>query len=137
MFYVYVSLDYASNAPSLYGCRQSTNQAIEFSEYTITKYLVVSNIIETYKLTKKFFMISPFEKVSLKVIDSTVNYSHSEELLEITIDSRLIFHDNIMSLCYKANQNFSVLVRITKYLTRCPQKLSSISLKRHSLTTVL
>ena len=80
---------------------------------------------------KSFFMISPYEKVSLKVLDSAVNYSHSKQLLEIIIDSRLIFNDKIVSLCYKANQNFSVLVRTTKYLTRCliNGKLSSIFLK--------
>ena len=66
---------------------------------------------------KSQFLISPYEKISLKILGSTVESSPCEELLGITIDSELTFHKHIISLCSKANQKPSALARIAKYLT--------------------
>ena len=48
-------------------------------------------------------MVSAYEKISLKILVSTVESSPCEELLGITIDSEL-------------NQKLSALARIAKYL---------------------
>ena len=50
-------------------------------------------------------MVSPYEKISLKIPCSTVESSHCEELLRIPVDSQLIFQKHIISLCSKVNQN--------------------------------
>ena len=66
---------------------------------------------------KSHFLVSPYEKISLKILGSTIESSPSEELLGITIDSELTFHKHITSLCSKANQKLSALERIAKYMT--------------------
>ena len=68
-------------------------------------------------------MVSPYEKISLKILGSTVESSPCEELLVITIDSELRFHKHAISLCSKANQKFSPLAKIAKYLTINQQKI--------------
>ena len=52
----------------------------------------------------------------MKILDSTIESSPSEELFGITIDSELTSHKHIISLCPKANQILRALVRIEKYL---------------------
>ena len=61
--------------------------------------------------------------VSLKILGSTVESSPCEELLGIKIDSELTFHKHMISLCSKANQKFSTLARIAKYLTIDKRKI--------------
>ena len=62
-------------------------------------------------------MISPYEKISLKTLGSTVESSPCEELFGITIDSELTFQKHIISLCSRANQQLSALARTAKYLS--------------------
>ena len=66
---------------------------------------------------KSHFLVSPYEKISLKILGSTVESSPCEELLGITTDSEVTFHKHILSLCFKANQKLNALARIAKYLT--------------------
>ena len=61
-------------------------------------------------------MVSPYEKISLKILGYTVGSSPSKEVLGITIDSELTFYKHII-LCSKANQKVNALARIAKYLT--------------------
>ena len=42
---------------------------------------------------KVIFLVSTYDKISSKILSSTVESSPSEELLGITIDSVLIFHN--------------------------------------------
>ena len=72
---------------------------------------------------KSHFLVSPYEKISLKILGSTIESSPSEELLGITIDSELTFHKHITSLCSKANQKLSALARIAKYMTIDKRKI--------------
>ena len=51
------------------------------------------------------------------ILGSTIKSSPSEELLGITIDSKLTFHKHITLLCSKVNQKRSALARISKYMT--------------------
>ena len=46
---------------------------------------------------KSYFLVSPYEKISLKILGSTVDSSPCEGLLGITIDSELTFHKHIIS----------------------------------------
>ena len=48
--------------------------------------------------------------------NSCIKASSSEELLGIKIDSNLIFHDHILSLCSKTNKKLSALSRESKYM---------------------
>ena len=66
---------------------------------------------------KSHFLVSPYEKISLKILGSTIESSPSDKLLGITIDSEVTFHKHITSLCSKADQKLSALARIAKYMT--------------------
>ena len=66
---------------------------------------------------KSLFLTSQYERRSLKIHGPIVTSSSSEEPLGILIDSELTFHDHITTLCFKANQKLSALVRVSKYMT--------------------
>ena len=68
-------------------------------------------------------MVSPYEKISLKILGSTIESSPSEELLGIKINSELTFHKHITSLCSKANQKLCALARIAKHMTIDKRKI--------------
>ena len=72
---------------------------------------------------KSHFLVSPYEKIRLKILGCTVDSGPSEELLRITIDSELTFNKHITSLCSKANQKRRALARITKYMTIDKRKI--------------
>ena len=72
---------------------------------------------------KGHFLVSPYEKISLKILGSTIESSPSEELLGITIDSELTFHKHITPLCSKANHKRSALASIAKYMTIDKRKI--------------
>ena len=66
---------------------------------------------------KSYFLTSPYGRRSLKIHDSDIMSSSSEELLGDWIDSEITFHDHITRLCSKANQKISALARVSKYIT--------------------
>ena len=72
---------------------------------------------------KSPFLIRPYERRSLKIPDSIMTSSSSEELLGILIDSELTFRDHITRLCSKANQKLSALARVSKYMTLQKRRL--------------
>ena len=120
LFYIYNDLDYANYADdtTTYVCRQNYAEAIEFLEPTINNifaWLKKNGLLENSG--KSHFLVNPYEKISLKILGSTIESSPSEELLGITIDSELTFHKHITSLCSKANQKLSALASIAKYMT--------------------
>ena len=126
LFYIYNDLDYASyaNDTTPYVCRKNYAEAFEFLEPTINNIFAwLENNGLVANSGKSHFLVSPYEKISLKILGSTVKYSSCEELLGITIDSELTFHKHIISLCLKANQKLSALARITKYLTKHKRKI--------------
>ena len=81
LFYIYKNLDYASYADETttpYVCRQNYTKAIEFLEPTI------NNIFAWFKnnglvadLSKSYFLVSPHERNSLTILDSTIKSSPS------------------------------------------------------------
>ena len=102
LFYIYNDLDYANNAENTtpYVCRQNYAEAIEFLEPTI------NNIFAWFKNNglvansgKSHFLVSPYERITLKTLGSTIESSLPEELSGIAIDSELIFDKHITSLC--------------------------------------
>ena len=120
--YNYVKLLAGDTTP--YVCRENYAEAIEFLEPTI------NNIFAWFKNNGlvansgiSHFLVSAYEKISLKILGSTVEYSPCEELLGITVDSELTFHKHIILLCSKANQKLSALARIAKYLTTDKRKI--------------
>ena len=46
----------------------------------------------------------------------TLEYSNEEEILGVTIDRKLTFHQHIKKRCRKAGQNLSALLRLSSYL---------------------
>ena len=48
----------------------------------------------------------------MQIQNSCIKASFPEELLGIKIDSILTFHENITSLCLKANKKLSTLSRV-------------------------
>ena len=90
LFYIYKDVDFANYADDTtpYVCRQNSAEVIEFLEPTI------NNIFAWFKNNglvansgKSHFLVSPYEKITLKILGSTVESSPCEELLGITIDS--------------------------------------------------
>ena len=80
LFYIYNDLDYANYADDTtpYVCRQNYAEAIEFLEPTI------NNIFAWFKnnglvadLSKSYFLVSPHERNSLTILDSTIKSSPS------------------------------------------------------------
>ena len=69
---------------------------------------------------KRHFLVIPYEKISLKILGSTIDSSPPEELLGITIDSELTFHKHKIS---ESNQKPSALARIATYLTIDKRKI--------------
>ena len=75
-------------------------EATEFLEPTINNiYAWFKNNGLVANSGKSHFLVSPYEKISLKILGSTIESSPSEELLGITIDSELTFHKHILPLC--------------------------------------
>ena len=81
LFYIYNDLDYASYADDTapYFCKENYAEAIEFLEPT------VSNIFAWFKNNelvansgKSHFLVSAYEKISLKILGSTVESSPCE-----------------------------------------------------------
>ena len=135
LFYIYNRLDYASYADDTtpYACRQNCAEAPEFLESTISNIFAwLKNNGLVAKSDKSHILVSPYEKISLKILGSNVESSPCEELLEITIDSELTFHKHIISLCSKANQNLSALARIPRF-----SAILLNSLLRHNSITIL
>ena len=103
-------------------------EAIEFLEPTINSIFAwFKNNELVANSGKNYFLVSPYEKLSLKILDSTIESSPCEELLGITIGSELTVHKHIISLCSKPNQKLSALARIVKYLTIDKPKILIIS----------
>ena len=46
----------------------------------------------------------------------TIKNSNEEEILEVTIDRKLTFHQHIKKMCRKAGQKLSALLRLSPYL---------------------
>ena len=94
LFYIYNDLDYASYADDTtpYVCRQNSAEVIEFLEPTI------NNIFSWFKNNglvansgKSQFLVSPYEKISLKILGSTFETSPCEELeSQLTVSSHFI-----------------------------------------------
>ena len=95
LFYVYNNLDYASYADDTTpnACRQNYAEAIEILEPTI------NNIFAWFKNNelvansgKSHFFVSSYEKISQKILSSTVEFGPCEELLgsQLTVNLRFI-----------------------------------------------
>ena len=105
-------MDYAICADDTtpYVCRENCAEAIEFLEPTMNNIFAwfKNNVLVTNS-DKSHFLVSTYEKISLKIPVSTVESSPCEELLGITIDGELTFHKHIISLCSKIKQKRSAL----------------------------
>ena len=137
MFYIYNDLDYANYADDTapYVCRQNYAEAIEFLEPTINNifvWLKKNGVLANSG--KSNFLVSPYDKISFKILGSTIESSPSEELLGITIDSELTFHKRITSLCSKANQKLSALARKAKYMSIDKREILSVSVSVSALS---
>ena len=120
LFYLNYDLDFPSYADDTtpYICGQDFNSIIKVLEPNVIKLFywfrqngLLANSGKSHLLT------SPYERRSLKIHDSVITSSSSEELLGLLIDSELTFHDHITRLCSKADQNLSTLARVSKYMT--------------------
>ena len=101
LFYIYNDLDYASYAGDTtpYVCRQNYAEAIECLEPTINNIFAwLKNNGLVANSGKSHFLVSPYEKISLKILGSTIESSPSEELLGITIESELTFQKHNITM---------------------------------------
>ena len=99
-----------------YICRQDFNGIIKLIERNVNK---LFNWFQQNGLLansgKSHFLTGPYER-SLKIHDSIITSSSSEELMGVLNDSELTFHDRITRLCSKANQKLNPLDRVSKYV---------------------
>ena len=125
LFYSYNDLDYAGYADDTTPCvsRQNYAEPIGFLEP------IINNIFGCFKNNglvansgESHFLISPYEKIILKILGFAVGSSPCEELLGITIDSELTIYKHVISLCSKDNQNLA-LAKIAKCLTTDKRKI--------------
>ena len=75
LFYIYNNLDYASyaNDTTPYVCKQNYAEAIEFLELTINSiFSWFKNNGLVVNSGKSHFLVSPYEKISLKILGSTI-----------------------------------------------------------------
>ena len=126
LFYLNYDLDFASYADDTtpYICGQDFNSVINVLEpnvNTLLKWFRQNGLIANS--SKSHFLTSPYERRTLKIHDSIITSSSSEEHLGILIDSELTFHDHITRLCSKANQKLSALSRVSKYMTLPKRRL--------------
>ena len=126
LFYLNYDLDFASYADDTtpYICGQDFSSIINVLEPNVNTHFnwfrqngLIANS------SKSHFLTSPYERRTLKIHDSIITSSSSEELLGILIDSELTFHDHITRLCSKANQKLSALARVSKYMTLPKRRL--------------
>ena len=101
LFYLNYDLDFASYADDTtpYICRL---------DFSIIKVLApnVNKLFNWFRQNgllansgKSHFLTSPYERRSLRINDSVITPSSSEELLGVLIDSELTFHDHMARLC--------------------------------------
>ena len=126
LFYLNYDLDFASYADDTtpYICGQDFSSIINVLEpnvNTLFNWFRQNGLIANSG--KSHFLISPYEKRSLKIHDSIIASSSSEKLLGVLIDSELNFYDHITRLCSKANQKLSALARVSKYMTLQKRRL--------------
>ena len=116
LFFLNYDLDFASYADDAtpYICEQDFSSIFKVLEPNVSKLFnwFRQNVL-TANSGKTHFPTSQYEKRSLKIHDSVITLSSSEELLGVLIDSELTFHDHIIRLCSKANQKFSALARVS------------------------
>ena len=101
LFYIYNDLDYASYTDDItpYVCRQNHAEAIKFLKPTINNIFAwLKNNGLVANSGKSHFLVSPYEKISLKILGSTIESSPSEELLGITIESELTFQKHNITM---------------------------------------
>ena len=60
---------------------------------------------------------SKTQTITLNISNIKIRESQNIELLDLKIDNRLTFKDNINMLCHRANYKLQSLRRIRKYLT--------------------
>ena len=120
LFYLNFDLDFVSYTDNAfpYICGNdfsSINDVLEPNANTLFNWFQQNGLIANSG--KRHFLTSPYQRRSLKIQDSIITPSSSEELLAVLIDSELTFHDHINRLCSNANQELSVLARVSKYMT--------------------
>ena len=112
-----------------YICGQDFSSIINFLEpnvNTLFNWFQQNGLIANWD--KSHFLTSPYEKRSLKIHDSIITSSSSQEHLEVLIESKLTFHDHIKRLCSKGNQKLNALALISKYMTLPKRRLLMSSL---------
>ena len=106
LFYLNYDLDFANYAdgttPYIYGQDFSSFiNVLEPNVNTIFNWFRQNGLIANS--SKSHFLTSPYERRTLKIHDSIITSSSTEELLEVLINSELTFHDHVTRLCSKAN----------------------------------
>ena len=114
LFYIYNDLDYANYADDTtpYVCRQNYAEAIEFLEPTI------NNIFAWFKnnglvadLSKSYFLVSPHERNSLTILDSTIKSSPSCRGVSRLYNSIYNIQYTINTEAYKVKNGLSPVIR--------------------------
>ena len=99
LFYVNYDLDFASYADDTtpYICGQDFSSVINVLEpnvNTLFNWFRQNGLIANS--SKSHFLTSPYERRTLKIHDSIITSSSSEELLGVLIDSELTFHNHLL-----------------------------------------
>ena len=119
LFFINKDIDFASYSDDTtpYVCGQNFFEDINFLEFN------VNNVFKWFhenglmaNSSKSHFLISPYETKSIRIQNSCIKASSSEELRGIKIENNLTFHDHFIFLCSIANKKRSALSRVSKYM---------------------
>ena len=67
--------------------------------------------------SKCHFFLLPYKPITIKIKESAIESSNSENLLGVTINSKLSFDDHITILCRKTSQKLHALSRVASYMS--------------------
>ena len=73
---------------------------------------------------KSHMILSGNDKVSANIDDLTIISEYKNELLGVTLDSKLYFVDHINNLCKKLSQKLNALAKVAPYM--CLEKKKKI-----------
>ena len=101
-----------------YECGENYDEVINKLEDTIEKLFnwFKYNKVKANASTCLFFLL-PHKPVTIKIKGSAIESSKSEDLLGVTIDSKLSFDDHITILCCKTSQKRHALSRVASHMS--------------------
>ena len=134
MFFIIDDVDVASyaddNTPCTYGkFPDKVLEKLDCASRNIFEWF--SNNAMNANLDKCHFLSSLDMNTKITVSSFDIENTHSQKLLGVTIDCKLIFYDHVSNLCKKASAKISAMARVFPFMLLNQRNL----MKAISMTT--